>query len=282
MDWYFNTDGEKINGPIREEDLVKALISKEINKDALVWNETFDDWEKVENVLSFQKYLSKFPPPLPSQRIIKSALESKFETIEQESITLSSSGSSILDKESFKRLPKDFICTLCGGNIELEEKERIEKRFICPHCLRLIDRDSSTSENERTQFTPENKAGNHSTISKDSNEITTKWLDFYVNGWLPVGIILNLLALGGDLNDEGIIFQSIGILFLVLTFFGLRNRKIWGWYINWINIFWLPIGTSLIFIGQTTFLAYLLGGLLIFTLPNAIYFNKRKFLFDNK
>lgn len=118
--------------------------------------------------------------------------------------------------------------------------------------------------------------------ASNKKDLPTRWLNFYVNGWLPVGIIANLLGFSGDLSNEEIIFQIVWILFLALTFFGLKNREKWGLYLNWLIIFWLPIGGALMFVDHPYFVGYLLGGLVIFTVPNAIYFKKRKDLFNSK
>lgn len=216
LQWFYSPNGKIQVGPISEEELIKAVVEKkDISKSSLVWNETFDDWEKFENISRFKKYF-RVPPPLPKQNTVQSENESLDDKNDSVGNTYSSAGISYSD---------------------LEEKEGIE------------------------------------------NNLPTRWLSFYVNGWLPVGIILNLLGFSGDLNEEEILFQTVWILFLALTFLGLKNRKKWGWYLNWLIIFWLPIGGSLMFINHPYFIGYLIGGLLIFAIPNAIYFKKRKNLF---
>ena len=48
-----------------------------------------------------------------------------------------------------ERLPKEIECPQCGEKLELEETERIEKKFTCVECNNLID--LSLEKNEKSQ-----------------------------------------------------------------------------------------------------------------------------------
>ena len=38
-----------------------------------------------------------------------------------------------------RALPKEISCPNCGAELELEEKERMEMKFICPKCNTVVD-----------------------------------------------------------------------------------------------------------------------------------------------
>ena len=75
--------------------------------------------------------------------------------------------------------------------------------------------------------------------------------------------------------------KTLLYIFLILVFYGLHKRFLWGWKLNWglilIEIFTLSNN------GFTTFKEFLIR-VLIFTIlwgvPNYIYFKKRKILFE--
>jgi transcription elongation factor Elf1 len=48
-----------------------------------------------------------------------------------------------------ERLPKEIECPQCGEKLELEEAERIERKFTCVECNNLID--LSLEKNEKSQ-----------------------------------------------------------------------------------------------------------------------------------
>ncbi len=123
---------------------------------------------------------------------------------------------------------------------------------------------------------------------------THKWLPFYF--WiLFAGIGPTAYAIYKALNISGsggyICLASVLIAIRAVTCWGLFARKLWGWHLNFIALFLIPIVKVLIPL-MYSYNAYdvkQLGGSaiavsffwLIYAIPNTIYFKKRKYLFDD-
>ena len=123
---------------------------------------------------------------------------------------------------------------------------------------------------------------------------THKWLPFYV-WFLFAGAVSAILpicrALNGLPESGGYIF--LGVLLTTIravTWWGLFTRKLWGWYLNFGVLFAIPALKGLnvmMFSGRdyngnygpvilsTTILW------IIYAVPNVVYFQKRKYLFDD-
>ena len=63
--WFFAKD-EQQQGPVRESELKRMLLSGELAKDALVWNEHMPDWQPAASIDQLVVRRST-PPPLPQQ-----------------------------------------------------------------------------------------------------------------------------------------------------------------------------------------------------------------------
>lgn len=161
-------------------------------------------------------------------------------------------------------------------------------------------RDSAmnTSEREGPEKKPYKKRG-------------TRWLFFWENILLPLNLVMGVGWLTID-------FQSVSLLMLLLiaaTIVGLKHRSLWGWYLNFIllvavtlsypfylhgqklgdyelykqahdvlvNIGEREPGQSVLpppkFAAEDFFLPFGIAAVIIL-LPSAIYFGKRKYLFD--
>lgn len=70
------------------------------------------------------------------------ALQIRKVAIEIASVALESGRES----EVISTLPETIYCPDCGKELELEDKEREEKKFTCPECNNLIDMNNSTGE----------------------------------------------------------------------------------------------------------------------------------------
>jgi hypothetical protein len=123
---------------------------------------------------------------------------------------------------------------------------------------------------------------------------THRWLPVYF--WILLGGIgATILPIYRALNlpgSGGYIF--LGVLLIAIraaACWGLFTRKLWGWYLNFIALFLIPIVKVLIPL-MYSYNAYdvkQLGGSaiavsffwLIYAIPNTIYFTKRKYLFDD-
>lgn len=125
-----------------------------------------------------------------------------------------------------------------------------------------------------------------------SQELKTRWLDFWTYVHLPLGVLLGVpLALsraGSAENLLGIIIAEIPIIWLVTaTVFGLHKRKLSAWQLNWLCLLGDVIGFSFTRVGKAatgekavTFATSLLIYSLIWRVPNYIYFKKRRVLFS--
>ena len=128
-------------------------------------------------------------------------------------------------------------------------------------------------------------------------QLGTKWLWFYTYIRMPSGI-LGLLGELGTINElakkdalsllVSLMYSGLLIL-LICNIVGLSRRTAWGYKLNWCVLAVeclvapfsaIPEGSVL---GQFYFLTYSLVlaiVLLIWLLPNVIYFRKRKHLFS--
>lgn len=111
-------------------------------------------------------------------------------------------------------------------------------------------------------------------------DLPVNWFNFYTYFRIPAGILIALSAL-----MSGSISARIDIFVFGVLLYGLHKRKLWGWKLNF-----LVIGVEAIFRSITlsyyeqifsidSFLIFSLLILLIWVIPNYIYFNNRKYLF---
>ncbi len=120
-------------------------------------------------------------------------------------------------------------------------------------------------------------------------DIGTKWLWFYTYIRIPLSVLTLLSSFPGGLSTlPGLIYLGF-IVLLICNFVGLSGRKAWGYKLNWcvlgVECLLAPFGviSEGSFGGQLDFLTYsvvLAIVILIWLVPNAIYFSKRKGLFS--
>ena len=132
-------------------------------------------------------------------------------------------------------------------------------------------------------------------------ELPTNWLNFYVGVRIPLGIgiavIRGMAASYAALFGVGafaasaapevrafglstLITTPFDICLAVLVFVGLRRRRLWGWWLNWFVLVLETLGRPLDMADNVTmYPVFLIAVALLWFLPNAIYFKKRRNLF---
>ena len=76
--WYYNREGEEVEGPILKEELTEKIQNKSIPKGALVWKKGMDDWQEINKVSDFKEYFNEnILPPLPYSEINSKTSEQK-------------------------------------------------------------------------------------------------------------------------------------------------------------------------------------------------------------
>jgi hypothetical protein len=114
------------------------------------------------------------------------------------------------------------------------------------------------------------------------NPLGTKWLKFWNYFSLPVGGAFGLLMSFG-IPTIGFILVPIAILQFMVAY-GLHNRKIWAWQLNWVLILLSCLipraaNSSIDFWAQLIIIQIPLFGL-IWMWPNYVYWKKRRVLFS--
>ncbi len=135
----------------------------------------------------------------------------------------------------------------------------------------------------------------------------TRWLFFWENIIIPINIITGTIALVQYFN----IFTLLSVVLFIVTVIGLKRRKLWGWYLNFIILLIATVNYPLhlhakrvsnweskeILIRNGVYERNVenprpkltvknslppLATIGIIMLPNTIYFLKRKKLFQSK
>ncbi len=185
------------------------------------------------------------------------------------------------------RVSQDLFCRNCGRAYSSSEyltpQDPPPKAAESPHLDKpLPPEDEPVSETLNT-----------STDAQDHIQppLPTRWLDLWV-GLLYLGAVASLFSLTQAKTLE----EMAGTILLLLLFIplriyaatGLENRKLSGWQANWIVIAaeWLLYPATRMTEGADSSkkaadytVAFLLYGL-IWILPNAVYFKKRRTLFS--
>ena len=117
------------------------------------------------------------------------------------------------------------------------------------------------------------------------------WYFFCTYILIPTTIIISLFSAKIVFPDI-IQVSSISIIIMTILIFGLINKKSWSWKLliilfifHPINLFFIRKEWNAIFpieqsVNENFFYSYIIWNLLV-TLPNYIYYNKRKHLFVN-
>jgi len=116
------------------------------------------------------------------------------------------------------------------------------------------------------------------------------WLNFYTYIRIPFTIILSIayvihVLMLGNLPYFFLIvfFTAIEMCFLVFLFIGLHKRKRWGWWLNWLSLVGeILIGPLAKAKDPAEYYVTVFFMLLVWLLPNTIYFMKRYKLFKNR
>jgi len=196
----------------------------------------------------------------------------------------------------------EFKCLQCGKNLRVRD-EAAGKRGKCPQCgetLRVPQEELVTLEAADASPTPSPPpaANAHATDmdvpaplpvlkAEADKHLPTRWLNFYVYFRIPVGIVLSVpsaLALVASYSDDPtsvlliLTLEALLVCFCVFLFVGLHRRRFWGWRLNWyslvLDVVLNPLGK-----GPAMYFLCLVVGALLWFLPNAIYFKKRRYLF---
>ena len=124
-------------------------------------------------------------------------------------------------------------------------------------------------------------------------ELPTRWLKFYTYVGIPLGILYWISQLFSILQQPeqvlALVVSAIDIGLLVFLFVGLHRRRLWGWRLNWfvlvLEVLIRPANAAFTpseLPPNVRLMSYLISVViisLIWLLPNAIYFRKRRHLF---
>jgi hypothetical protein len=136
---------------------------------------------------------------------------------------------------------------------------------------------------------------------RTKQELPINWLNFYVGVRIPLGIgiavIRGIAASYAALRGVGafaasaapevrafglstLITAPFEVCVAICLFVGLRRRRLWGWWLNWFVLVLETLGRPLDMADNVTmYPVFLIAVALLWFLPNAIYFKKRRCLF---
>jgi hypothetical protein len=139
-------------------------------------------------------------------------------------------------------------------------------------------------------------SGSRTGGTEQQKQLPIKWLVVYTYGLIPVAIVLSLAYVVAALAGlDTSLFQDVGasppgsfalvrialmLPLRVVQFIGLHRRRMWGWYLNYIVlVLGVLLGSSRWAEDVETYMGGVAIGVIVWLLPNAIYFNRRKHLF---
>lgn len=260
--WFYSSADENYVGPVEKEQLISLLESRTLTPDALVWHPGMSDWEPIRDVPQIDWRSRVVPPPLP-RRGPRRTSEPE-EPVLLAEVVEGPAVQALPRRESRRASPPDAPVLPA----EVVEGPRVEGP----------QRSATHEQPDRVKTGAQDK------------RLGTAWLTFYVYGRLPLGILLTVAeytsfrALYADepvTRSVGTVIVGFTLLLLVFLFIGLHLRKLWGWWLNWFVLVYDLVLRSFekaddpaMFVG----LLVVLG--LIWLLPNAIYFGKRRCLFS--
>lgn len=115
-------------------------------------------------------------------------------------------------------------------------------------------------------------------LNQGRGDLSLSWFNFYVYFRLPAGIVVSFMFLFfGGLTT---FFNLMDIAVIGTLFWGLKERKLWAYKMNFVVLIAETILRPLERVSDITgfIMSVILFGL-IWLLPNWIYFKKRKYLF---
>lgn len=171
-----------------------------------------------------------------------------------------------------------MFCSYCGTQL-------VPNARFCSKCGVPISKKPSTVD----QFSVSKQQVAIPAQVRDPTTLGTKWLKFWNYFALPFGGVVGLLMTVSS-PVLGIIMIPFAILQFVVVY-GLHQRKLWAWQMNWalvvityIYIISIAITTLQSHGGTADLVVHFLIGLilggLIWMCPNYVYWKKRKGLFS--
>jgi len=126
-------------------------------------------------------------------------------------------------------------------------------------------------------------------VATKEGDLPVRWLNFYIYVRVPLCMVRSLLFFGISLlmfAEEPAVLVFMGVLtgidigLSIFLFIGLHRRRVWGWRLNWVvlvlEVFLRPLDRAE---DAVMYIVFLIAALLLWLLPNAIYFSKRRQLF---
>lgn len=245
--WYYTQYGQR-HGPVLEPKLRELITQGGVAPGDLVWRPGWPAWRRADVVEGLF-----VPPPLPGQRV--------------------DDGNQAESQTQFVSAPPS---------------------------------PPAPSPSEPALDASERRHTDGERVQAPQKELPTKWLGFWIWCRLPLGAVIGVVSAFAPTGPTtqrsvldpadpaaelahviGIAVSLVVAVFVVTVAVGLHRRRVWAWRANWILLFGeallLPadIVTNSVSASQTTLMYFVLLALvlLLWVLPNFVYFRKRRSLF---
>lgn len=153
-------------------------------------------------------------------------------------------------------------------------------------CIVFFTRPSIKDEYRRKK----SKVSNIDLETKQNSEVETikeqklktKWFNLYLYFVLPAIAVLSLFQIKKIGYIEA--YLALYVILIITAIFGLYRRKLWGWNLNWIIIVMYTASLTSLVTNKTKipYWILLVIKIIVWFLPNLIYFKRRKQLFSGK
>jgi len=148
-------------------------------------------------------------------------------------------------------------CKSCGIELEKTTKEEVQAIY-------------KKKEQESLVAGKENVPG----------DLPLNWFNFYTYFRLPVGVALEFFGILITGNYTDLIIMVPMAIFVGLVILGLHRRRLWGLRLNWLLLimeaFSFPLRVHTIIPYDGMFII----AVILWVVPNVIYFEKRRDLFS--
>lgn len=281
MAWHYTKEGKRY-GPVTEAELLALIKAGSLGPRDLVWRPGLDSWSRAGDLAELFP-----PPPLPGElpAVEPPSPSSPQPQDSPTQNTAPSSGGQPPDKREETGLlvvansREQTLKHTRGEGLVAESVRKSPEGLQAEQPMRQVD-------GSGPQMTDANR------LSTLGPSLPTRWLTFYTAVRLPLGALMWLGAafvIAGQTGSSGFGFVSISVLALVAliiaTAVGLAKRTLWGWRLN--NVL---LGVELFLTSYAkcaehappnlaVFVVFLVALGLVWTLPNLIYFWKRRPLF---